>query len=211
MQYVYILRCGADHYKVGVAKSVPKRIKSLQTSNPNLISIVSTRLVVDAYSVEQQLHQLLREFRTDGGTEWFQLEPEQALELAIALGRVPEVDVADKTRMLALIAETRSAQRSLERMLSALVDAAKPSKDQSGSRPSAVHDEPKVTQLIRSNDDDLVVLAIELFRAEGKASTSMLQRRMSIGYGRASRIMDRLQRDGLIGSLEGAHTRKVLT
>jgi len=44
----------------------------------------------------------------------------------------------------------------------------------------------------------------------GKASTSYLQRRMSLGYNRAAKIMDQLERAGVIGSAEGAKPRTVL-
>lgn len=212
MQYVYILRCGVDHYKVGVAKSVAKRIKALQTSNPSLISIVSTRLVVDAYAVEQQLHGLLREFHTDGGKEWFSLTPEQAIDLAMTLGRTPEVDVMDKMRLLGIIGETRAGYRALQRMLATIIDNQHHSKQET-PKPRLAPAPQKSDELreIKPDDDDIATLALDIFATEGKVSTSLLQRRMSIGYGRASRIMDKLERDGLITPLDGAHARELRT
>ena len=44
----------------------------------------------------------------------------------------------------------------------------------------------------------------------GKASTSTLQRRLRLGYGRAARILDRMQKEGLIGPPDGSRPREVL-
>jgi S-DNA-T family DNA segregation ATPase FtsK/SpoIIIE len=44
---------------------------------------------------------------------------------------------------------------------------------------------------------------------EGKASTSLLQRKLGLGYNRAARIMDMLEREGVIGPQNGAKPREV--
>ncbi len=44
----------------------------------------------------------------------------------------------------------------------------------------------------------------------GKASTSTLQRRLRLGYGRAARILDMMHRDGIIGPPDGSKPREVL-
>ena len=46
--------------------------------------------------------------------------------------------------------------------------------------------------------------AIDLVRREGRASVSMLQRRMRIGYTRAARIVDMMEDKGIVGPPEGA-------
>ena len=53
---------------------------------------------------------------------------------------------------------------------------------------------------------DAVRIVIEM----GKASTSTLQRRLRLGYGRAARILDMMQRDGIIGPPDGSRPREVL-
>jgi S-DNA-T family DNA segregation ATPase FtsK/SpoIIIE len=52
--------------------------------------------------------------------------------------------------------------------------------------------------------------AVRLVLQMGKASTSTLQRHLRLGYGRAARILDMMQRDGIIGAPDGSKPREVL-
>ncbi|MBA3757852.1 DNA translocase FtsK [Candidatus Saccharibacteria bacterium] len=52
--------------------------------------------------------------------------------------------------------------------------------------------------------------AVEVVIASGKASTSLLQRKLRLGYGRASRLMDMMEEQGIIGPADGAKPRQVL-
>jgi S-DNA-T family DNA segregation ATPase FtsK/SpoIIIE len=54
--------------------------------------------------------------------------------------------------------------------------------------------------------DDAVRLVFEF----GKASTSLLQRRLRIGYGRAAHLIDLMERDGLVGPADGSKPRELL-
>jgi curved DNA-binding protein CbpA len=58
--------------------------------------------------------------------------------------------------------------------------------------------------------DELYYEALAIVTDMGRASTSVLQRRLSIGYGRAAKILDQMERDGLIGPAEGAKPHRVL-
>ncbi len=44
----------------------------------------------------------------------------------------------------------------------------------------------------------------------GKASTSLLQRRLRIGYGRAAHLIDLMEQDGIVGAADGPKPREVL-
>ncbi len=57
--------------------------------------------------------------------------------------------------------------------------------------------------------DDLFWDAVKVVQETGKASASLLQRRMSVGYARAAKLLDIMERKGLIGPVEGAKARKV--
>ena len=59
-------------------------------------------------------------------------------------------------------------------------------------------------------EDPMYQDAVRVVVEMGKASTSTLQRRLRLGYGRAARILDRMQRDGIIGPPDGSRPRDVL-
>jgi S-DNA-T family DNA segregation ATPase FtsK/SpoIIIE len=52
--------------------------------------------------------------------------------------------------------------------------------------------------------------AVRIVVESGKASTSLLQRRLRLGYGRAARLIDMMEKDGIVGSPDGARPREVL-
>ena len=58
--------------------------------------------------------------------------------------------------------------------------------------------------------DELYDQSVEYVLREGKASTSMIQRQFKIGYNRAARILEIMEREGLVGPADGARPRKVL-
>jgi S-DNA-T family DNA segregation ATPase FtsK/SpoIIIE len=59
-------------------------------------------------------------------------------------------------------------------------------------------------------DDALFDDAVRLVFEFGKASTSLLQRRLRIGYGRAAHLIDMMERDGLVGPADGSKPREIL-
>ena len=58
--------------------------------------------------------------------------------------------------------------------------------------------------------DELLPQALSIVVETGYASVSLLQRRMSLGYPRAARLVDRLHEKGFVGPFEGSKPRKVL-
>jgi len=59
-------------------------------------------------------------------------------------------------------------------------------------------------------DEDLIQQCIEVIRSEQKASVSLMQRRLRLGYTRAARIMDELESRGIVGPGKGAEPRDIL-
>jgi S-DNA-T family DNA segregation ATPase FtsK/SpoIIIE len=59
-------------------------------------------------------------------------------------------------------------------------------------------------------DEEIIQDCIEVIRSEQKASVSLLQRRLRLGYGRAARIMDELENRGIVGPSKGAEPRDIL-
>jgi len=60
------------------------------------------------------------------------------------------------------------------------------------------------------DDDPLYQDAVKLVVEFGKASTSLLQRRLRIGYGRAAHLIDLMEQDGIVGAADGPKPREVL-
>jgi DNA segregation ATPase FtsK/SpoIIIE, S-DNA-T family len=65
-------------------------------------------------------------------------------------------------------------------------------------------------QAFDGQQDPMYADAVRVVLEMGKASTSTLQRRLRLGYGRAARILDMMQRDGIIGPPDGSKPREVL-
>jgi S-DNA-T family DNA segregation ATPase FtsK/SpoIIIE len=63
---------------------------------------------------------------------------------------------------------------------------------------------------VTDEEEELVDKCLEIIRQEGKASTSMLQRRLRLGYTRAARIVDILEARGILGPKDGARDREIL-
>jgi S-DNA-T family DNA segregation ATPase FtsK/SpoIIIE len=63
---------------------------------------------------------------------------------------------------------------------------------------------------MEGSEDPMYQEAVRVVCEVGKASTSTLQRRLRLGYGRAARILDMMQRDGIIGPPDGSRPRDVL-
>jgi S-DNA-T family DNA segregation ATPase FtsK/SpoIIIE len=72
-------------------------------------------------------------------------------------------------------------------------------------QPSAAPEED-----VTDEDEELVEKCLEIIRQEKRASTSLLQRRLRLGYTRAARIVDILEQRGILGPGEGAKSREIL-
>jgi len=71
-------------------------------------------------------------------------------------------------------------------------------------------DEDTDNQDFDGDQDPMYQEAVRVVLDMGKASTSTLQRRLRLGYGRAARILDMMQREGIIGPPDGSRPREVL-
>jgi DNA segregation ATPase FtsK/SpoIIIE, S-DNA-T family len=78
---------------------------------------------------------------------------------------------------------------------------APPSDDEESGDPDAEFD---------GAEDPMYQDAVRVVLEMSKASTSTLQRRLRLGYGRAARILDMMQREGIIGPPDGSRPREVL-
>jgi DNA segregation ATPase FtsK/SpoIIIE, S-DNA-T family len=86
---------------------------------------------------------------------------------------------------------------------------AKPEYEQSYLIAPAEDSEPDSDEPM-GEQDPMYEEALRVVLEMGKASTSTLQRRLRLGYGRAARILDMMHRDGIIGPPDGSKPREVL-
>jgi S-DNA-T family DNA segregation ATPase FtsK/SpoIIIE len=77
-------------------------------------------------------------------------------------------------------------------------------KDESGKAEGAVGGDGE------EENDELFQDAVRLVLEFGKASTSLLQRRLRIGYGRAAHLIDLMEKDGIVGPADGPKPREIL-
>jgi S-DNA-T family DNA segregation ATPase FtsK/SpoIIIE len=80
-----------------------------------------------------------------------------------------------------------------------------PVKDKGEADSSADDEEEEDAEL-----DEVYDEAVRLVVESGKASTSLLQRRLRLGYGRAARLIDMMEKDGIVSAPDGAKPREVL-
>ncbi len=82
-----------------------------------------------------------------------------------------------------------------------------PKEDREGSAAGGDGDSREASA---DDNDPLFNDAVRLVIEFGKASTSLLQRRLRIGYGRAAHLIDLMERDGIVGAADGPKPREVL-
>lgn len=71
-------------------------------------------------------------------------------------------------------------------------------------------EEPKETETLPDYDDPKYEEAVHYVIQTGQASVSALQRRFKIGYNRAARLIERMEREGIVGPSDGVRPRPVL-
>ncbi|MCB9761546.1 MAG: DNA translocase FtsK [Alphaproteobacteria bacterium] len=98
------------------------------------------------------------------------------------------------------------ADEEVQRVADFLRSQAEPSYDAE----IRVEDEGGGGEIPEDEFDEFYDLAVQIVTEAGKASTSMIQRHLKIGYNRAARIIDCMEQEGVVGPADGARPRKVL-
>ena len=71
-------------------------------------------------------------------------------------------------------------------------------------------DETSTSENLDSEKDELYNKAVDIIKSEGKASTSFLQRKLQIGYNRAARIIETMEKEGIVGQANHIGKREIL-
>ena len=95
----------------------------------------------------------------------------------------------------------------VESLTSFLREQAKPVYDEQAVQAPPVEGKSSAPD---DEEDELLPQAVEILIENGSASISMLQRRLHIGYARAARLIDIMERRGIVGGFEGSKPRAVL-
>lgn len=217
MMYVYMLRAGDSHYKIGVTTNVEKRVAGIQTSNANKVEIVTTIFSKNAIKVEEEIHIHLSSMRTNGGSEWFKLNPQEAVDLAVYINHFFDKslrsELDDKVVLHELLKQNKVWKKSLEKKIDHVANAYQKGilraknvaiKNELGEPHRLIEPVEKVT------DNDLLEKARKICWEANRASASLLQYKLKIGYARAARIMQVLEDEGFVSKSDGARARTIL-
>jgi S-DNA-T family DNA segregation ATPase FtsK/SpoIIIE len=96
-------------------------------------------------------------------------------------------------------------EQEVARLTAYLRKAGRPQYDDSVGKPERAAEAAEVL-----DRDDLFDEAVRFVVQSGQASTSMLQRRFRIGFSRAGRLVDLMERDGIVGPADGSKPREIL-
>lgn len=206
---VYLLECGEKYYKIGVAQRMKNRLSSIRTGNPFPVHVVTKCLVVEAHRLEKEFHHRLKKRKVSG--EWFNLSPEEVIEICTVINSPLKQKLFYRRPTMLEFGRTRVMDSSRK-----LWTIRRQELYEEPIEPMTLVGEKKTEQKIlnnkhkQSNDAELITNAkFEIINA-GIASASFLQRRLSIGYARAARILDILEGQGIVGPLNGKNQRQVL-
>jgi len=97
------------------------------------------------------------------------------------------------------------SDREVDNLVSYLKKQAEPVYDN-----QVLKEEPKEDDVAVEMEDNLLPQAVKLLIESGHASISMLQRRLHIGYARAARLIDIMEKRGIVGGYEGSKPRAIL-
>jgi DNA segregation ATPase FtsK/SpoIIIE, S-DNA-T family len=101
-------------------------------------------------------------------------------------------------------------EAEINRVVESWKAQARPDYDQTFLLAPPTDDEDAEATEFEGGDDPAYQDAVRVVLEMGKASTSTLQRRLRLGYGRAARILDMMQHEGIIGPPDGSKPREVL-
>lgn len=114
------------------------------------------------------------------------------------------VSDSEVEKVVTYIKEANTATEYNDKVMEEIEDAASRCGNKKGSASSASQD------AAQGEDDPMLRAALELAVESRKISTSLIQRRLSLGYGRAAKLIDRMEQLGYVSAPDGQKPREVL-
>lgn len=220
--FVYIIKeKDTNNYKIGKTNNLKSRFDVFEVKLPFEFEVIHVIHCDNYHRAETAFHNLFKNRHANG--EWYELSQIEVDWLKI--GRYPyEIqryvkrdlfkdnlinDYEDRIKCL----EEKNA--TLEKEKEEVIELNKKITEEldKENKKSLILEE-KLNSVLAQNDninrDELFIQALKLFSENKEASTSSLQVKFNIGYVRARRIVDQLEREGLIGPNIGSRSREVL-
>lgn len=213
-KYIYLFKRRDGYYKIGISNNVDSRLASIRTSNYDHVEIVIARKIKDAFNFEQELHKKYDQRITRSNGEWFKLNSDEVIDICVQInlaeGEKPRIESQSLEKALQKYSENHEAIRESLVFLKKLLNR---TESKPINIPAQIFPIPEAMTKIgeaKRGDISLIKEAEDVVRKEGRASSSLLQRKLSIGYSRAARIIDKLQEKGIVGPQNGAMSREVI-
>ncbi|MCX7955864.1 MAG: DNA translocase FtsK [Patescibacteria group bacterium] len=148
----------------------------------NVSSMIDSRVIIDSPGAEKLL----------GKGDMLYLPPDKAKPIRIQGPFITEKDVHNLVKFLkAQVPEVHYTEEVTE-------------------QPVTLKSSSGTISINGGDKDPLFNQALEIIMQQDKASASLLQRRLSIGYARAARILDQMEAEGYVGPAEGSKPRDVI-
>jgi DNA segregation ATPase FtsK/SpoIIIE-like protein len=183
------------------------------TSVPTAFRVEYEAMVSDSIAGERLAHRKLSRHRTNENREFFDVSIAEAIRVVKAIELEFPVSQSGDGHRVSGVAPADATDETLRRVCEFLKKNGPPVRrlrlgdaDLEGE----MGDNDGLDDLEDGSDDDLIPQAIDVLKSTRSASTSMLQRRLRIGYNRAARLMELLEQKGIVGPENGAQPREIL-
>lgn len=176
---------------------------------------LQTKVTGGTFTISKTLRTKIENILIKMITYWQQYFFRDVIERnALKEGMKPEIDESDANDTDVIPAEAEPLEEYEDEAEAAAVaevdnDADLPDVDDA-DEDDGEDPEDDADEALGGVSEDMIQQAISIIRMENKASVSLLQRRMNIGYSKAARLIDALEERGVIGPYNGSAPREVL-
>ena len=176
---------------------------------------LQTKVTGGTFTISKTLRTKIENILIKMITYWQQYFFRDVIERnALKDGMKPEIDESDANDTDVIPAEAEPLEEDEDEAETAAVaevdnDADLPDVDDA-DEDDGEDPEDDADEALGGISEDMIQQAISIIRMENKASVSLLQRRMNIGYSKAARLIDALEEQGVIGPYNGSAPREVL-